>query len=96
MTAFLMLVISPVAGHRQVGLFAAIGVVFAALFAIVLLPGLIAGGVRPASEPLPLTALVRRVLAWRDRYARPLLWLLVLWTIVTAVVRSVAWRIAAR
>lgn len=84
MAAFLVLVFSPVAGHRQVGLFSASGVVFAAFFAIVLLPGFIPAGVKEVAEPLPLTALVRRVFQWRDRHARLLLTLLALWTGVAA------------
>ncbi len=82
MGTFLVLTLSPVTGHRQVGVFAASGVMFAALFAIVLLPGLIAGRVKEAATPLPLTALVRRVFAWRDRYSRPILGLLLLWSAI--------------
>lgn len=49
---FLVMLLSPMAGHRQLGLFAAVGVVAAALFSVFVLPLLLptrpgTGGIRP-------------------------------------------------
>lgn len=85
LSAFLLLLLSPVPGHRHVGLFAAAGVLFAALFAVLLLPGLIPHGRKEATEPRPLTAFVGRVLQWRDRHARRLAMGLLAVSVIAAV-----------
>jgi predicted exporter/SAM-dependent methyltransferase len=44
MAAFLVMFVSPVSGHRQLGLFGVVGVALAAMFALVILPLFIPGG----------------------------------------------------
>jgi len=85
MAAFLLLLLSPVAGHRQLGLFAASGVFFAALFAIVVLPVLMPVRQRVDAQPLPLTPLVSGALQWCERRRRAVVSLLALFSILCAV-----------
>jgi predicted exporter/trans-aconitate methyltransferase len=70
MAAFLLMLLSPVAGHRQVGLFATVGVAAAAVFALVLLPLFIPVGEARPVRPRVLTPLIERLFRWRDRRAR--------------------------
>lgn len=76
MAAFLVMFVSPVSGHRQLGLFGAVGVALAAGFAIVVLPLFVPVGAAGAAPALPLTAALRQLFAWRDRWARVVLPLL--------------------
>lgn len=75
MAAFLVMLVSPVSGHRQLGLFGASAVAFAALFAGFVLPLFVpvgkpqAAGLSPL-RLLPLTRLIERLFAWRARHAR--------------------------
>lgn len=84
MAAFLVLLLSPVPGHRQLGWFAASGVLFAALFAIVILPLLMPAQPRVEARPLPLTPVVDRALRWCDRRRRALAALLALVSVACA------------
>jgi len=70
MAAFLLMLLSPVAGHRQVGLFAAVGVAAAAAFALVALPLFVPVGAAKLTRPLVLTPLMEKLFRWRDRRAR--------------------------
>lgn len=71
--AFLVMLMSPVMGHRHLGAFGSIGVMLAALLTIVWLPILVPAGrktgVGTSSDPrLPLTAFMERLFAWRARH----------------------------
>jgi predicted exporter/SAM-dependent methyltransferase len=84
MAAFFVMFLSPISGHRQLGLFGAVGVGLAALFALFILPLFIPVTAMPNARPLPLTALVERIFAWRLRNEKIVLSLLVLFTLVCA------------
>ena len=85
MAAFFVMFLSPISGHRQLGLFGAVGVGLAALFALLILPLLIPVKAIPNARPLPLTALLQRLFDWRTRNTRLILPPLVLFTLVCAV-----------
>jgi predicted exporter/2-polyprenyl-3-methyl-5-hydroxy-6-metoxy-1,4-benzoquinol methylase len=85
MAAFFVMLLSPISGHRQLGLFGALGVGLAALFAIVILPLFIPVKAVANARPLPLTALLRKIFAWRERHTRLVLPVLVLFTLVCVV-----------
>jgi predicted exporter/2-polyprenyl-3-methyl-5-hydroxy-6-metoxy-1,4-benzoquinol methylase len=70
MAAFLVMFVSPVSGHRQLGLFGVVGVALAALFALLILPLFVPAGASGTARALPLTAAMRRLAAWRVRRAR--------------------------
>lgn len=80
MAAFLVMFVSPVSGHRQLGLFGAVGVALAALFALVILPLFVPVGAAGAARVLPLTTAMQRLFAWRDRRARVVLPLLLVFS----------------
>lgn len=76
MAAFLVMFLSPVSGHRQLGLFGVAGVGLAALFAIFILPVFIPVKAQGDARPLPLTRLMGHVFAWcrgNERYVWPVL-----------------------
>jgi uncharacterized protein len=77
MAAFLVMLVSPVAGHRQLGLFGAAGVALAAVCALVILPLFVPVNAAGPSGVLPLTGAMQRWLDWRTRKAR-LVWPLLL------------------
>ncbi len=92
MAAFFVMFLSPVSGHRQLGLFGAVGVGLAALFALFILPVFIPVRSCDASSPnnsgwpaLPLTRLMQRLFDWRTRNTRFVLPALVLFTLVCVV-----------
>ena len=85
MAAFFVMFLSPISGHRQLGLFGAVGVGLAALFALFILPLFIPVKAMPNARPLPLTALMQRLFDWRTRNTRLVLPLLVLFTLICAV-----------
>ena len=85
MAAFLVMFLSPISGHRQLGLFGVVGVGLAALFALFILPLFIPVKVADHARPLPLTALLRRLFDWRTRNRRFILPALALFTLVCAV-----------
>jgi uncharacterized protein len=70
MAAFLVMMLSPVAGHRQLGLFGLAGVVTAAVCALVLLPLVLPVGQRTHAPPLGLTAFLAALFRWRREHAR--------------------------
>jgi predicted exporter/SAM-dependent methyltransferase len=80
MAAFLVMFISPVSGHRQLGLFGATGVALAAVFAMVILPLFIPVNPGGLGRVLPLTTVMQRLFDWRARHARLVLPLLLLFT----------------
>ena len=85
LAAFLLMLLSPVPGHRQVGLFAAVGVAAAAAYALTLLPLFVPVRADRPVRPRPLTPLIARVFAWRDRRARWVIPLLLLGSVLCAV-----------
>ena len=80
MAAFLVMFVSPVSGHRQLGLFGAVGVALAALFAMVVLPLFVPVGSAGVGRVLPLTRAMQRLFDWRDRRARVVLPLLLVFS----------------
>ena len=84
MAAFFVMFLSPVSGHRQLGLFGVVGVGLAALFALLILPLFIPVKAAANARPLPLTALLQRLFDWRTRNRRFVLPALVLFTLVCA------------
>ena len=80
MAAFLVMFVSPVSGHRQLGLFGAVGVALAAVFVILILPLFVPLGAAGAAQVLPLTTAMQRLFAWRDRWARVVLPLLLIFS----------------
>ena len=84
MAAFFVMLLSPVSGHRQLGLFGALGVGLAALFAMLILPVFIPVKAAANARPLPLTALLQKLFNWRARNPRLILSLLALFTLVCA------------
>ncbi len=78
MAAFLVMFVSPVSGHRQLGLFGAVGVAAAGVFAMVILPLFVPVGSGGSARVLPLTTVMQRLFAWRDRHARVVLPLLLI------------------
>ena len=85
MAAFFVMFLSPISGHRQLGLFGVVGVGLAALFALFILPLFIPVKAVPNARPLPLTALLQRIFDWRTRNTRLVLPVLILFTVVCAV-----------
>jgi predicted exporter/SAM-dependent methyltransferase len=84
MAAFFVMFLSPISGHRQLGLFGVVGVGLAALFALFILPLFIPVKAAANARPLPLTALLQRLFDWRTRNRRSVLAVLVLFTLVCA------------
>jgi len=92
MAAFVVMFLSPVSGHRQLGLFGALGVGLAALFALFVLPvfipvktavpNLSSSASSPA--PLPLTTLLQRFFDWRAHHSRLVLPALIIFTLLCA------------
>lgn len=80
MAAFFAMFFSPVSGHRQLGLFGTVGVALAAAFALLVLPLFIPAGGTGGIRMLPLTTVMRRLFDWRDRRARVVLPLLLLFS----------------
>ena len=84
MAAFLVMFLSPISGHRQLGLFGAVGVGLAALFALLILPLFIPVKAVANARPLPLTALMEKIFAWRERKEKMILSALCLFTLICA------------
>jgi len=84
MAAFFVMFLSPISGHRQLGLFGVVGVGLAALFALLVLPLFIPVNAALAARPLPLTALLQWIFDWRTRNTRFVLPVLLLFTLVCA------------
>ena len=66
--AFLVMLLSPVETHRQVGLFAVVGVTSAALASLFLLPVLVPLSRHHEARPLIMTRVFERFFAWRARH----------------------------
>src|SRR2546430_2699768 len=73
---------SPMRGYQQLGIFGAVGVLFSAAFALVILPLLVPIPRKTGQPPLWLTRLLQRFHGWRGRR---LPWLLVGVLVLTAV-----------
>ncbi|MBL9137329.1 MAG: MMPL family transporter [Verrucomicrobiales bacterium] len=87
--AFLVMLMSPVMGHRHLGAFGSIGVMLAALLTIVWLPILVPVGRKSggaAIDPrLPLTAFMERLFQWRGRYWKWILPVIAGWSALCVV-----------
>ena len=73
--AFLVMMTSPMHGYQQLGMLGAVGVVFSAAFALVILPLLIPVAKKPGQPPLWLTTLWEKYFRWELRWRT---WLLLL------------------
>lgn len=80
--AFLVMMTSPMHGYQQLGLLGAIGVVFSAAFALIILPLLIPVAKKPGQPPLWLTTVWEKYFKWETRYRG--------WLIVVVLLLSVA------
>ncbi len=80
--AFLVMMASPLHGYKQLGILGAIGVVFSAAFAIVILPLLVPRPKRSGQSPLWMTRLWERYFNWQ---ARNRLWLITSVLVLTVV-----------
>jgi predicted exporter len=69
LSAFLVMLISPVESHRQIGLFSAVGVAVAALTSLVLIPLMVPLDTQGSRPPLVMTRVFNRFLIWRTRNA---------------------------
>ena len=85
MAAFLVMLISPVSGHRQLGWFGAVGVALAVLFAILVLPVFMPTGGGKAHGALPVTRILERLFAWRARHARLVLPPMIVFSLVCGI-----------
>jgi uncharacterized protein len=80
--AFVVMTSSPMHGYQQVGVFGAIGVVFSAAFALVILPLLVPTAEASGQSPLWLTRLMERLRTWQSTRQ---LWLLIATLVMTVV-----------
>jgi predicted exporter/SAM-dependent methyltransferase len=80
MAAFLVMLVSPVSGQRQLGEFGAVGVALAAVFATVILPVFLPANREASGRALPLTSILQHLFHWRERHTRSVLTLMVLFT----------------
>ena len=90
MAAFAVMASSPMRGYQQLGVFGAVGVLFSAAFALLVLPLLVPVPKQNAQPPLWLTRLLERFFAWR---ARRLSWLLVGLAVVSVAASGGLWRL---
>ena len=65
--AFLVMMGSPLHGYRQLGILGAIGVMFSAAFALIILPLLVPAPKRSGQPPLWLTKMSGRYFAWQSK-----------------------------
>jgi len=77
MLAFLVMATSPIHGYQQLGIFGAIGVLFSAIFALVILPLMVPVPKERGQPPLWLTTLMERFHAYQARW-QPLLWIAII------------------
>lgn len=75
MAAFLVMLGSPMHGYKQLGMLGAIGVIFSAGFALVILPLLVPVAKKSGQPPLWLTTLWEKYFRWESRQR---LWLVLL------------------
>ncbi|MBT7065075.1 MAG: MMPL family transporter [Verrucomicrobia bacterium] len=66
--AFLVLLFSPVESHRQIGMFAAVGVTTAALASLLVIPFLVPLDRGSSLPPLMMTRLFQSFVDWRSRH----------------------------
>ena len=81
--AFLVMLGSPMHGYQQLGILGAIGVVFSAAFALVVLPILVPATKKPGQPPLWLTRWWEKYFRWESRQRGWLLLGVVVLTVVT-------------
>jgi len=84
MATFFILCLSPVLGHRQLGLYAMVGVPVAAILSVVVLPLIVPHRIGEKKPPLWLTRLFGRVFVWLEVHARLLLPVVIIFSIVCA------------
>ncbi len=65
--AFAVMITSPMRGYQQLGVFGAFGVLFSALFALLILPLLVPVARKTGQASLWLTRLLEKFYAWRQR-----------------------------
>jgi 1-acyl-sn-glycerol-3-phosphate acyltransferase len=82
--AFLVMMVSPIQGYQQLGIFGAIGVVFSVAFAIVILPLLVPMSKTTGQPPLWLTRWWEGYFDWQSRRRSWLIAFVIVITIVTA------------
>src|SRR6185369_15061744 len=82
--AFAVMASSPMHGYQQLGIFGAVGVLFSAAFALLILPLLVPIPRQSGQPALWLTRLMERFSAWRGRRLPWLLVGVVVLSIVTA------------
>jgi len=80
--AFLVMMASPLHGYQQLGILGAIGVVFSAAFALVILPLLVPRPKRSGQSPLWMTKVWGRYFEWQSRNQ---LWLVTIVFVLTGV-----------
>lgn len=82
--AFVVMATSPMHGYHQLGIFGAVGVLFSAAFALVVLPLLVPIPQESRQPPLWLTGLMQRFHAWQTRWRPWLVLAMLAFTVVTA------------
>lgn len=80
--AFLVMMLSPINGYRQLGILGMVGVMFSAAFALVILPLLVPRTKQANPPPLWMTGLWERYFQWQTRHRR---WFLLLAVVLTVV-----------
>ena len=88
LAAFLVMMTSPMHGYQQLGMLGAIGVVFSAGFALVILPLLVPVAKKSGQPPLWLTAWWEKYFRWESRRR--------LWLVLFVVVLTVAMAFGAK
>ena len=82
--AFVVMATSPMHGYQQLGVFGAVGVLFSAVFALVVLPLLVPVPKQSRQPPLWLTRLMERFHTWQTGWRPWLLLAMLAFTVVTA------------
>jgi 1-acyl-sn-glycerol-3-phosphate acyltransferase len=82
--AFVVMASSPMHGYQQLGIFGAIGVLFSAAFALVIVPLLVPIPKKSGQPPLWLTRLLEKYFVWRSHRQGWLLAVVVVLSVVTA------------
>ena len=88
--AFLVMMGSPLHGYQQLGILGAIGVIFSAAFALVILPLLVPPAKITGQPPLWLTSLWERYFKWQSHRRLGLLAFVLVLTVVRFVRRAAA------
>ncbi len=82
--AFLVMMVSPMQGYQQLGLFGAIGVIFSVAFALLILPLLVPISKTAGQQPLWLTQGLESYFAWQSKRRGWLLLFVVSLSVFTA------------